>query len=112
MIEIGADKPPQTNPNAEEHRAQIARYVGRIGDEVNSSFRVVYAARVTTTASSQFTTVSDIGAKTGDVVLLSAMDSVAAAMAGIIGAPGPDTVSIIHPSQATTGVFSVLVVSL
>jgi Ethanolamine utilization protein EutJ (predicted chaperonin) len=117
MIAIGADKPPETWPESEQHRAQIARYVRRVGDEMESSFKPVYAGTITTTTLSASTTQAVSGAAADDVVLLFPADSTAAAMAGVyatvadIGG-GTIGISMTHPNQAPTGVFHALVVAL
>ena len=117
MIVLGADKPPQTNPDSQEHRAQLARYAGRIGEELESSYKVVYAGTVTTTTIAAVTVFETTGAVLGDQVFMFPSDAVAAAMAGVYGVVvdtggGVIGVAMAHPNQGPTGRFSVMVVSV
>ena len=113
MIEIGADRPPQIWPDAPEHRAQIARYLGRIGEELETSWKVVYAGSVTTTASSASTTISDDAIQASDAVFMFPADATASAMVASVHATcSAGQVDMTHPSQPAQGVFHVAVVAL
>lgn len=112
MIELGASKPPESFDNPEEHRGQIARYVRRMGDEVESSWKVVWAGTITTTASSASTIATAWGSSDGDAVILFPADAIAAAMTGVYATVSVLGISMTHPIQVSTGVFNAVVVKL
>lgn len=113
MIVIGADKPPETFLREGEHRAQIARYLGRVGDELESSFKIVHAGTITTTASQTTTSDSQDAVSASDAVFMFPADSIAAAMvASCYATCSAGSIDMTHPSQGTTGVFHVAVVAL